>query len=168
MVSGNVSLRYLGTGDADVLAKLANDQQIWDNVRDCFPRPYSLQNALEFIATTSSEVPRVTFGIFFSDELAGVLGLIMQSDIYKLSAEIGYWIGQPYTGRGIATSAVELGTNYGFRDLGLRRIFAGVFEKNVGSMKVLEKNGYAKEAIFKNAILKNGEVLDEYRYARWV
>jgi RimJ/RimL family protein N-acetyltransferase len=67
-------------------------------------------------------------------------------------------------GEGIATTAIELITNYGFEDLKLIRIYAGVFEFNMASMKALENNGYKKEGIFKKAVLKNAKFLDEHRY----
>ena len=92
------------------------------------------------------------------------IGLTIQKDVYKKSAEIGYWIGEPFWGNGIATKAVELITEYGFNKLALNRVYAGVFEYNITSMKVLEKNGYKKEGIFKNAILKNDKVYDEHRF----
>ncbi|MGB5228245.1 MAG: GNAT family protein, partial [Eudoraea sp.] len=82
----------------------------------------------------------------------------------RKSAEIGYWIGEPYWGKGIATKAIKLITKYGFEDLKLVRIYAGVFEFNMVSMKVLENNGYKKEGVFKKAVFKNSNFFDEHRY----
>ena len=90
--------------------------------------------------------------------------MVIQKDVYQKSAEIGYWIGEPFWGKGIATKAVELITKYGFDELNLNRIYTGVFEYNIVSMKVLEKNGFQKEGIFKNAVLKNDKVYDEHRF----
>ena len=92
--------------------------------------------------------------------------MVLQTDVYRLSAEIGYWIGEPYWGLGIATRAVELLTQYGFNQLGLVRIYSGVFDFNVPSRKVLEKAGFKLEGIFEKSIIKNGEIRDEYRYAK--
>ena len=92
----------------------------------------------------------------------------MQKDVYRESAEIGYWLGAPYWGKGIATKAVALVTHYGFETLRLNRIFTGVFSFNKASMRVLEKNGFTKEGIFKRAVVKNGITYDEHRYAKWI
>ena len=159
-----IKIRYLKLSDKAELAKLANNKKVWDNLRDYIPYPYKESDAEFFIDLTNKEDPKQTFGIEFKDKLSGVIGLVMQKDVYRKSAEIGYWIGEPYWGNGIATKAVELVTKYGFDNLDLNRIFTGVFEYNIASMRVLEKNGYKKEGIFKNAILKNEKVCDEHRF----
>lgn len=159
-----IKIRHLTLSDKVELAKLANNKKIWDNLRDYIPFPYTENDAEFFINLTKEENPKQTFGIEYEGKLAGVIGLVMQEDVYQKSAEIGYWIGEPFWGNGIATSAVELITKYGFDTLDLNRIFTGVFEFNIASMRVLEKNGYKKEGIFKNAILKNDNVCDEHRF----
>jgi len=158
-------LRPPKENDAAELARLANDRTIFDNVRDYFPHPYRLKDANSFIAQTMGEDPAVTFAICYKKELAGVIGIKKQSDIYRKSGEVGYWIGAPYRGMGIATMAVSLITTYGLSSLGLNRLYAGVFSRNPASMKVLEKCGYLREGIARNAVWKNGQLLDEYRYA---
>ncbi|MFY9228802.1 MAG: GNAT family protein, partial [Bacteroidales bacterium] len=92
------------------------------------------------------------------------IGLVRQTDVYKLSAEIGYWIGEPYWGMGIATKAVRLITEYGFNTLGLVRIYTGVFDFNKASQRVLEKAGFNLECIFEKSVFKNDKICDEYRY----
>nr|WP_255452598.1 GNAT family N-acetyltransferase [Aquimarina sp. RZ0] len=135
---------------------------MWNNVRDYFPHPYSEKDAESFIKITKSQAPKQSFAIEYKNNLCGVISLLVQKDIYHKSAEVGYWIGEPYWGHGIATKAVALITNYGFEKLNLIRIYAGVFEHNIASMKILEKNGYKKEAIFRKAIYKNSKILDEH------
>jgi len=143
---------------------LANNKNIWDNLRDYIPYPYTVSDAKFFINLTKKQDPQQSFGIDFKNELCGVISLVLQKDVYRKSAEIGYWIGEPYWGKGIATKAVALITQYGFESLHLIRIYTGVFMHNTASMHVLEKNGYCKEGIFKNAVVKNDIVLDEHRY----
>ena len=159
-----IKIRTLKISDKTELAKLANNKKIWDNLRDYIPFPYTESDADFFINLTNKEDPKQTFGIEYKGSLSGVIGLVIQKDVYQKSAEIGYWIGEPFWGNGIATKAVELITEYGFHKLDLNRIYTGVFEYNVASMKVLEKNGFQKEGIFKNAILKNNKVFDEHRF----
>ena len=159
-----IKIRPLNLSDKSELAKLANNKKIWDNLRDYFPYPYNENDADSFIKLTEQENPKQNFGIEYNGKLCGVIGLIIQKDVYRKSAEIGYWIGEPYWGMGIATKAVELITGYGFNILNLNRIYTGVFEYNTASMKVLEKNGFEKEGIFKKAVFKNKKFFDEHRY----
>ena len=164
MNSPEIKIRPLELSDKPVLAILANNKNVSDNLRDFFPNPYGETDAESFINFTKNESPQQSFGMEYEGELCGVIGLIIQKDVYRKSAEIGYWIGEAYWKKGIATKAVELITKYGFEELKLIRIYAGVFEFNTGSMRVLEKNGFQKEGIFKNSIFKHEKVWDEHRY----
>lgn len=163
---GPIRLRDFSDLDQVRLAELCNNKKIWDNVRDLLPSPYTEQNALEFIRLCQQEVPTSTFAIEYKGELAGCIGLVKQTDVYRLGAELGYWIGEPYWGLGIATRAVELITSYGFNKLGLIRIYSGVFEFNAASQRVLEKSGFKLEGIFEKSIIKNNKVHNELRYAK--
>lgn len=165
MGKNKVTLRNLEMSDKYRLAELMNNKNIWDNLRDRLPFPYTVSDAEFFINLTQNDVSNENFAIEYNKEFCGVIGLILQNGVYRKSAEIGYWIGEPYWGKGIATKAVRIITKYGFENFDLTRIYAGVFEHNAGSMKVMEKNGYKKEAIFKKAIIKNDKILDEHRYS---
>lgn len=162
---GEILLRPLALADQDSLAQLANNKKIWDNLRDYFPHPYSRQDAAFFIKQTQQEAPLMTFAIQYAADLCGIIGLVGQSDVYKKTAEIGYWLGEPFWKRGIATGAVKLMTDYGLHQLGFVRIHTGVFEYNTASMRVLEKNGYQLDAIFKKSIFKNGSIWNEHWYS---
>lgn len=162
---GEITLRKLKPFDKTQLAQLANNKKIWDNVRDQFGHPYTEKNAEEFIQRQANSDTEKVFAIDLNDELCGLIGLILQKDVYRKSAEIGYWIGEPFWGKGIVTKAIELIVEYAFEELKLIRIYAGVFEYNTASMKVLEKNGFQKEGISKKAVFKNGKICDENRYA---
>lgn len=160
-----ITLRRLEPSDKNQLTRLANNKKIWDNVRDAFGHPYSEKNAEEFIQRQAQNETEKVFAIEYEGEFCGCIGLIFQKDVYHKSAEVGYWVGEPFWGKGIATKAVELLVQYAFEDLKLIRVFAGAFEYNVGSMRVLEKNGFQKEGIAKNAVFKNNNLWDEHRYA---
>lgn len=157
-------LRRLVDSDADCLASLANNRKIWDNVRDYFPHPYTEEHAENFIDFTGRENPALTFGVEYKGSLVGVAGLVNQTDVYRLSAEIGFWIGEPCWGKGIAPKAVDLLVSYGFSVLKLIRIYAGIFEYNKASQRVLEKCGFEKEGVFKNSVIKNGKIYNEIRF----
>lgn len=162
-----VQLKPLEKGNREELAKLLNNKKIWDNLKDFIPHPYTIENADFFIELTQKQSPQQTFAIVDEkNKLLGIIGLIIQNDIHRISAELGYWIGEPYWGKGIGTNAIKQITHYGFEELKLERIYAGVFAFNQASCKALEKNGYELEGIFKNAIIKNNVIIDECRYAK--
>jgi len=163
---GNLTLRRLQDEDKTALATLANNKMIWDHIRDVMPYPYTHSDAEFFISLTKKEVPAVTFAITVENDFCGVIGLIPKNDVYRLSAEMGYWIGEPYWGQGLATEAVNLMVNYAFDQLNLERVEAGVFEFNPASMRVLEKNGFVREGISRRAVYKNGRFCDEHKFAR--
>lgn len=164
MKQDSVIIRKLEMSDKHLLAKYMNNKKIWDNVRNQIPFPYSESDAEFFINLAQTDLSNQSFAIEFNGEFCGVISLMLQKDIYKKSAEIGYWIGESFWGKGIASKAVGLITRFGFENFDLIRIYAGVFEPNLGSMKVLEKNGYKKDGILKKAIFKNDEIFDEHRY----
>jgi len=164
--TGSVSLRALELDDAPRLVELANNRNVSINLRDGFPHPYRIDDAISFINKCLLQKPTTIFGIEFDGELVGDIGLVVGTDVYSKSAEIGYFLGEPYWNKGIMTQAVNLITHYGFKRLGVVRIYTGVFEYNLSSQRVLEKCGFKKEAIFKQAIYKNESIWDEVRYAK--
>lgn len=149
---------------AELLQQLADNYNIARNLRDVFPHPYAIDDANDFIENAiQGSIPHV-FSIFNNDEFIGVGGITVKTDIHRNSAEVGYWLGEPYWGKGYATEAVRLLTDYAF-NIGMIRVFAGVFAHNKASQRVLEKAGYQLEAIHRSAITKYGEIMDEYLYA---
>lgn len=162
----HILLRSFSLADAEALVILANNKNISQNLRDGFPHPYSLKDAKIFIKKCLEMDIQSVFAIQFKDELVGSIGLYIQKDVYRLSAELGYFIGEMYWNKGVATKSVRLITKYGFENLHLTRIFAGVFEHNEASRQVLEKNDFVLECIKRKAILKNKRILDEYYYAK--
>jgi len=163
--SGNVRLRPLRLSDAERLVELANNEKISRNLRDGFPNPYTLADADNFLAKFTNQDPVTFFGIEYEGEHVGNISLVPGQDIYRKSAEIGYFIGESYWNKGIVTTAVNLITEYGFKNLGIIRIHTGVFEYNIASMRVLEKCGFIKEAVFRKSVFKQNKIWDEVRYS---
>jgi RimJ/RimL family protein N-acetyltransferase len=161
-----VNLREFRDSDKIRLAELCNNKKIWDNVRDILPFPYTEKDAEYFIKKCMAENPKCTFVIEYNGEFVGCIGLELQTDIHKFSAELGYWIGEPFWGLGIATKAVEQIEHYGFSNLKLTRIYANVYDFNKASQCVLEKSGFLKEGIFQKSVYKNGQFCNEYRYGK--
>jgi len=116
-----------------------------------------------------SEIDKKTaerFLIFWDGELAGEIGISLKKDVFRLNAEIGYFISKRFWGKGIATKAVKKMTEYAFDSFNIVRIVAGVFDFNKASMKVLEKNGYYLESVRKDAVIKNNKIIDDYIWVR--
>ncbi|WP_183308266.1 GNAT family N-acetyltransferase [Dysgonomonas hofstadii] len=74
-------------------------------------------------------------------------------------------MGEPYWGKGYATETVRLLLNFAFEALNLLRVYTNIYEYNTGSMKVLEKVGFEKEAVIKSSVIKEGKIIDEYLYS---
>jgi RimJ/RimL family protein N-acetyltransferase len=158
-------LRAWQPGDETSLVRQANNRNIWRNVRDLFPYPYTPQHAREWVNRAGRVHPVTNFAIVVDGEAVGGVGLVLRDDIYRRSAEIGYWLGEAYWGRGIVTEAVEAVTEWGFSNFDICRIYAGVFEWNPASMRVLEKAGYKFEARLAKQVTKDGMTIDEFIYA---
>lgn len=152
----NPILRPFQLFDSKSIAKHANNQLIWANLRDKFPYPYYEKDALQFIQMVSNRSPITEFAIDVNGEAIGAAGIILKDDVYEGNGEIGYWIGQNYWGKGIGTNVVTELLQIAFDELKLYRVYAEVFDKNPASARVLEKNGFCKEATLKNAIIKDG------------
>jgi len=166
LADGSIHLRPLQKKDKTPMASLLNNKKICDNLRDLIPFPYTEKDAVFFINAMKDGDPVTVLAMEYNDAFCGVISLVPQKDVYSKGAEIGYWLGEPFWNKGIVTTAVRLMTEYGFQQLGFSRLFAGVFEYNPASMKVLEKNGYKKEGIFEKSIFKKGRLWDEHRYAK--
>ncbi len=90
---------------------------------------------------------------------------MFRNDINSCRAEIGYWLGEAYWGRGVVSEAVRALTVWAFETFDLASIYAGVLEWNPASMRVLEKAGYTFEARLRKAMIKEGVVMDEFIYS---
>lgn len=151
---------------APSIAKHANDPLVAQNLRDSFPSPYTLENANDFIKTAiSSGDTQFSRCIMVENEPVGSIGVFPLNDVYKKSAEIGYWLAREQWGRGIMTEAVLQVTAEAFALFDIVRIHAEVFSFNTASCRVLEKCGYAHEGTKRNSIYKNGRISDSEIYA---
>lgn len=160
-----IQLRNINKAAPEEIQKLANNHAIAVNLRDAFPYPYTVEDAVTYLELAANGVLGHVFGIYDNDTFVGCCSLIPQNDVYRINAEIGYWIGEPYWGRGYATDAVRQCLKFAFEELNLLRVYANIYEYNIGSMKVLEKVGFEKEAIIKSSIMKEGKIFDEHLYS---
>jgi RimJ/RimL family protein N-acetyltransferase len=161
-----LTVRDLRSGDAPRIAELGDNYNVWRNTSDRFPHPYTLPAAEGFVAKVAGETPRRVFAICLDDQLIGTVGAKLGEDIYRLSAELGYWLGEPYWGRGYATDVVTAFVPWAFERYRLVRMSALVFAWNGASGRVLEKCGFELTARIKNGAFKDGRVVDELLYSR--
>jgi len=141
---------------------LADNVQIWNRLRNTFPHPYTRADGEAWLLLMQQMTPVVNFAIEYNGTLAGGIGLILNGDVYVRSAEVGYWIGEPYWGLGIATEALRQMVHHSFTYFDIVRLYAEVFENNKASMRVLEKNGFYLEGVRRKAVFKNDQLMDDY------
>jgi RimJ/RimL family protein N-acetyltransferase len=155
--------------DAESLAKHANNRKVWLTLRDRFPHPYGIDDAKEFLARATNEKGREKFYCIEIDGSAvGGIGIIMGEDVYRLTAEFGYWLGEEFWGRGVMSEAVSAFTDHRFKESSLHRIFAKAFSSNPASARVLEKAGFVFEGRLRKSVLKDGQILDSLLYAKTI
>lgn len=162
----NIILRPWQPEDAQALANVANNRNIWNNVRDRLPSPYTVTDALQWISHSKKDTIHTNFAIVYNDEVAGSIGCIRKEDVYRKNIEIGYFIGEQFWGKGIATKAVGLLLEYIIKHTDAIRIYAEVFEYNKASMKVLQKNGFYLEGIRRKGAIKNNVLVDDYIWVK--
>lgn len=161
------TLRPWHPDDAPALASVANDIRIWRTVRDRFPHPYTLADAELFIALQLAAERATNLAIVVDGQVAGGIGWIPGSDVNRLSAELGYWLGPAYWGRGIAREAVSTLTQALFTgDAPFHRLFAIVAAGNTASARVLEATGFRHEGTLRESAIKEGVLRDELVYGR--
>jgi RimJ/RimL family protein N-acetyltransferase len=150
--------------DISSLIENADNRNIWINLKDLFPAPYTREDANKWIDFTASAPVNTLFAIIKDSKAIGGIGIHFFDDVHKHSAEIGYWLGENYWGKGIATEAVSKFVSFIFVNFDINRIFARVFGWNLSSARVLEKNGFKLEGNLRKHIFKNGLYTDESIY----
>ncbi|MBX9890974.1 MAG: GNAT family N-acetyltransferase [Chitinophagaceae bacterium] len=163
-----IVLRPWQKEDAQALAAIANNRKVWDNVRDFFPTPYTVLDAEQWLDSIRKTRPFLNFAILYQGRIAGNIGIVPKEDVYRMSVEIGYFIGEEFWGKGIATEATRLLVEYIEQEFNVVRIYAEVFETNKASMRVLQKNGFYLEGIRRKAVIKNGEIMDDYVWVKLI
>lgn len=146
----------------------ARDPRIAANLRDVFPSPYRYEDAEDFVrdcAVREGQRGRLCRAILVDGALAGSIGIFVQEDVYRRSAELGYWLGVPWWGKGVMTEAVRTICRQAFQTFDIVRIYAEPFARNAGSCRVLEKAGFTLEGVLRRGVYKGGEILDSKVYA---
>ena len=164
-VLSRCAVRSWDPDDLGSLVANADNRNIWLNLRDRFPYPYTRRAGREFIRLAMSQRPETMLAIAVDDEAVGGIGFTVLTDVERVSAEIGYWLGEPFWGRGIVTEALVAVTRYAMESCRLTRIYALPFASNIASCRVLEKAGYTLEARLRRSAIKDGCIVDQVQYA---
>jgi ribosomal-protein-alanine N-acetyltransferase len=160
------TIRPFERGDELSIVRHANNRNVWINLRDHFPYPYTTVHARSWIEEQIRSREENHWAVEVEGHVGGGIGLVPGVDVNRLSAEIGFWLGEAYWGRGIMTEAVGAVTRYAFGERGFIRVYAEVYNWNSASMKVLETSGYAREGVLRDSAIKAGQVVDQILYAR--
>jgi RimJ/RimL family protein N-acetyltransferase len=163
---GDLRVRPWRKDDLDALLRYANNPKIASNLRDQFPHPYTRRDANDYLSFVRTMDIPTSFAVEYGGEAVGGIGFKLGTDIARLTAEMGYWLGEPYWGRGLMTRAVRAASEWALEEYKLTRVFAMVFSHNVGSMRVLEKAGFEREGTMRRSAIKNGVILDQMLYAK--
>lgn len=153
--------------DAADLAAALNNPKIQANLRDGLPYPYTVADAESFIRTMQNTEPnsQYAFALDVAGKAVGSIGAFRQQNIHSRTAEMGYYVAEPYWGQGIASSAVQQLCRHVFETTDILRIFAEPFAHNIASCRVLEKSGFVYEGTLRKNAVKNGAVVDMKLYA---
>ena len=162
---GEYTLRPYEDRDVATIPRYANNRKIWKNLTDIFPHPYTEQNAREWVAYTKTHPQEINFAMAAPDGVIGGIGVVPGTGVFCKSGSIGYWLGEPFWGKGLMTQAARAVTAHVFAQTDLTRLSARVYETNPASMRVLEKVGYTFEGRLRKAIFKDGALLDEMVYS---
>jgi RimJ/RimL family protein N-acetyltransferase len=154
------------SSDADSLVEHANNINVARQLRDRFPHPYTRKDAKAFLSHASARSDPGNLAIEVDGKAVGGVGYVPGQDVERFSAEIGYWLGEAFWGRGIVTEAVALVTAHAFDQLNFLRLFALPFADNPGSIRVLEKAGYVREGLLRASSVKHGVPKDQFMYAK--
>ncbi|CAN5714135.1 GNAT family N-acetyltransferase [soil metagenome] len=159
------TLRSWRRTDKPDLVRFANNRKIWRNLTHLFPHPYTEADADFWVSLASNAAPSVHFAIEMDGMAIGGVGLAAQEGIFSGTADFGYWLAEPYWGRGIATEVARAMVTHAFTALAFERLEAPVFEWNPASMRVLEKVGFVREGVLRRSAFKDGQFIDRVMYA---
>ena len=160
------SIRPWDAPDVTALVRHANNRNVSMRMRDAFPFPYTIADANAFLGIVARQSPVTFFAIATPDEAIGGIGITRNADVHRLTAEMGYWLAEPFWGRGIMSETARAFSDFAFEAFGLIRIYAEPYEGNIASCRVLEKAGFTLEGRMRGNVIKDGRILDQYLYAK--
>jgi ribosomal-protein-alanine N-acetyltransferase len=161
------TIRPWTPADAESLQRHANNRNVSIQLRDRFPYPYTIDHAQTFLNWVATQASPTVWAIEVDGEACGGIGIEMHTDVERVSAEIGYWLGESVWGRGIATEALIALTGEVFKRFDLTRLYAVPFADHVASVRVLQKAGYVREGHLRQSAIKDGTIRDQLLFAAY-
>jgi len=161
------TIRPWGEADAASLQRHANNRHVSIHLRDRFPFPYEMDHARTFLGWIANQPSPTVWAIEVNGEAVGGIGIELHTDVERVSAEIGYWLGESMWGRGIATEALTAVTAEAFKRFEITRLYAVPFADHAASVRVLEKAGYVREGHLRRSAIKDGKVRDQLLFAAY-
>lgn len=158
-------IRDWSPSDKSSLIAAANNRNVWRNLHDRFPYPYTDANATAWFATLSARPKLTQWAIEVNGCAVGGVGIDMGDGIDAKTGKLGYWLDERYWGQGIMTAAIQAISGYALSHYDLVRIEARVFAWNPASMRVLEKVGFTQEGLLRKSAFKDGQLIDQAIYA---
>ena len=153
--------------DLPALVRHADNRRVAIHLRDRFPHPYTEAAGRGWLEHLATVQPVTAWAIDVEGQAVGGIGLQLHADVERVSAEIGYWLGEAFWGRGITTEALRAVTEQAFGEFSLTRIYALPFADNAGSIRVLEKSGYVLEGRMPRSAIKEGVIKDQLMYGAY-
>lgn len=151
--------------DEAPLIAFANNRNVWRNLHHRFPHPYTQADARAWFSMLAALPEPTHWAIEVDGTAVGGIGVDLGEGVFAKSGQFGYWLGEQYWGRGIASEVVRVVSEYVLSHFGLARLEAQVFAWNPASMRVLEKAGFVREGVLRNSVLKEGQLIDQVLYA---
>jgi ribosomal-protein-alanine N-acetyltransferase len=161
------TVRLWAESDAASLQKHANNREVSRQLRDRFPFPYEMEHARGFLDFALKQPTPTVWAIEVAGEAVGCIGIELHDDVERVSAEIGYWLAQPFWGRGIVTEALTAVTPEVFRRFDITRLYAVPFADHAASVRVLEKAGFVREGHLRRSAIKDGQIRDQLLLATY-
>jgi len=161
----NCVLRPWRESDQEALVRHANNHRVWRNLTHTFPHPYALADAEHWLSIANTDPRSIHLAIELQGQAIGGVGAIAGTGISVATADFGYWLGESFWGRGLATAAASAFKEHLVRSKRFARLQAPVFAWNPASMQVLEKVGFSREGVLRNSVTKDGELIDSVMYA---
>ncbi len=158
-------LRKWRLEDAASFAKYASNEKIARNLRDGFPVSEEAAKNMIRSFLENDGVSQCSRAICVNGEAVGCIAVFFRDNIYRKSAEIAYWLGEPFWKNGITSAAVKQMCTEVFEHYDICRISGEPIAYNIGSQKTLLKAGFVLEGILRKSVYKNGNMYDSLLYA---
>jgi RimJ/RimL family protein N-acetyltransferase len=158
-------VREWSPSDKDALVRFANNRNVWRNLTDKFPHPYTAADADWWLTFVAQMAEPTHWAVEVDCLCVGGIGFTRGDGIFVKSGRFGYWLGEPYWGRGIMSVAVKSVSCHVMSNFGLARLEAPVFAWNPTSMRILEKSGFVREGVLRASAFKDGRLIDSVLYA---